>query len=232
MTDYPIPTELVQMADEFVRFVGHRDSDRAKTMLGFADRLYAIAGDLKQPSAGTSAYQMVAATAQAQVETIETLIELVVATVLAGLIDEEGGGRSNFVITPAAMDEVYRRYDVSSKRIGLGTEVVLTKRETPGDSLLLPPMEMHAEQGMDGFEPAEPQAAPHKFDRPLWAARIGGVLFPASDHANADAKVRAAPDDEAAQVENRFCYHEDCPAERCNRTEVASEVVDSGTNES
>ncbi len=180
----------------------------------YADHILAVVADLEQPSAGTSAYEMVAAIETQNVEVTETLIQMTAATVLAKLIEDEGGGRSNISFSPADMDAMHQRYVLHASRDGLVTTVKLEPRP---DAFTEPPTSFYAEQGADASEPAKPQAAEHVFDRPLWAARIDGKLFPASDQGQAQALVGRADVGQIAQVENRFCYHPECPAEHCNR---------------
>lgn len=93
----------------------------------------------------------------------------------------------------------------------------------------LPPTAMHTEMSVETLDvsDAKPQADP-KPERPLWGYRRDGHLSPVSDKATAEDRVRAwsaSYPDSVVQVENRFCYHETCPAEHCNK-EVTSETVD------
>jgi len=90
----------------------------------------------------------------------------------------------------------------------------------------LPPTAMHQEMSVSLLDvsDAKAQAAP-KPERPLWAVRVEGELWPCSDKHQAESRVsrESAKDPEiVAQVENRFCYHDHCPAEHCNKTEVTS----------
>lgn len=183
-----------------------------------------------KPAAGTSAYEMVAASETAHVQTTETLIHMVAATVLAVLIDEEGGGRTNVSFSPAEMDSMHQRYMLDAKHDGLITTVSITPREGAFPNGMTvrtapakanaqddPPESFYADQGIDTRD-AKPQAEEHVFDRPLWAARIDGTIYPASDRKQAERAVAtrlAEEPDTIAQVENRFCYHDDCPADRC-----------------
>lgn len=197
---------------------------------------------LDNPAAGTSAYEMIAAVETQNVEVTETLIHMVAATVLAKLIDEEGGGRTNISFSPADMDEMHQRYMMHSTRDGLITTVKIEPRQGAFDKKLyggadtnddeemefvptvqdvVPPTSFYAEAGPIDSGSAEPQAKHVEHDRPLWAARINGKLYPASGRLQAGRVVttRSAEEPNAVvQVENRFCYHDDCPAERCNRT--------------
>lgn len=177
--------------------------------------------DLEQPSAGTSAYEMVAAVEARNVEVTETLIHMVAATVLMQMIERQGPVVQEGTITfsPADMDRMHQQYDMTATHDGMLTTISLRPRDA---AEIAPPLALSAEMGTDDTEPAEPQVEAHVHDRPLWAARINGALFPASDQVAAERLARAAKDDEVAQVENRFCYHEDCPASGCNHAADAS----------
>lgn len=240
---------LSGIAIEMVDFIGKKDSARARELKDMLDRIDGYAADLRaldgQPQAGTSAYEMVAATATAQVETTQTLIHMVAATVLSVLIDEEGGGRSNIAFSPQAMDEMHRRYEMDAKHDGLLTTVSIKPREGMFDSLMLrtapaegnavpmPPLDANLERKpeadmLEGEHeaPAKPQAAEHVYDRPLWAVRRNGKLVPCSDQAAAERKVQVAGPETIITIENRFCYHPDCPASGC--THEADAEVTSG----
>jgi hypothetical protein len=168
----------------------------------------------REPAAGSTAYEMVAASETAHVETTETLIHMTAATVLHKLIEEEGGGRLNITFSPDDMDNMHRLYQMDATHDGMITTVRIEPREGafPGASLRVQP-------GIDDT-PADEQAPEHVYDRPLWATRIDGKLFPASDREQAEKMLQGITDDQVAQVENRFCYHNDCPAERCNHVGV------------
>lgn len=179
---------------------------------------------------GTSAHQLLADAEKINVEVTETLIQMVVATVLAKLIDEEGGGRASITISPADMDSMYQRYRMEASNDGLITAVKIVPREhvmPDAEVITATPASFYAESGIDAT-PAKPQAPEHVYDRPLWAVRIDGVLTPCSDR---DAAKRSVPwyeinrTQNIVQVENRFCYHDDCPAERCNHNETSAEVT-------
>lgn len=176
-----------------------------------------------EPQAGTSAYEMVAAIEEMNVGVTETLINMVIATVLATLIDEEGGGRTNVAISPQAMSQMLDRYEMDAKRDGLLSVVNITPRPGVFGDAPLPPLEAHLEakpeslMTQDEEETAfEPQAEAHEYDRPLWGARVDGKLFPTSGREQAETVVRNADTGQIATIENRYCYHPDCPAERCN----------------
>lgn len=230
MTDFSNIGTVADLADVFDAAI--RDADlglQYEDWLRVKERFVPMVERLRElaaaPAAGTSAYEMVAAIETQNVEVTETLIHMTAATVLAKLIDEEGGGRCNVSFSPADMDSMHQRYIMHSTREGLVTTVKIEPRP---DAFTDPPTSFYAEQGADADEPAKPQAAEHVFDRPLWAARIDGKLFPSSDHAQAQALVGRADVGQIAQVENRFCYHPECPAEHCNRTVNQTALVSDG----
>lgn len=225
-----------------------------KRWRGFQDRINGYALELEteaaEPSAGTSAYTMMAEAERANLEVTETLIHMVAATVLAKLIADEGAGRTNIEFTPKDMDNMHRLYEIDAKRDGMLTIIKLvprpdafadsgldvTKHEEIAGMTFSTPLEPDADQPeppesfyatQDRDEaPAKEQAPEHVYDRPLWAARVNGKLFPASDKEQAERMVKHRDPNVIATIENRFCYHKDCPAERCNhaKTEVASEI--------
>lgn len=233
MAKYPITTRLREIASD-LRAAARHDTPRSSDIEEQAAKLNEIIVELEQPAAGTSAYDMIAAAEQRNVETTETLIHMVAATVLAKLVDEEGGGRTNISFSPKDMDEMNQRYIQTATRDGMLTTVRIIPREGA-----FPNMDEHtapaagnvpsfyAEPGVDDT-PAKPQAEEHSFDRPLWAARVGRKLYPASDRQQAErilALRHEDPDEVAMSIENRFCYHRECPAERCNRAADVAEVT-------
>lgn len=195
----------------------------AEALDQYADQIDVIRQEIAAPNAGTTAYEMVAAVETQNVEVTETLIHMVAATVLSVLIDEEGGGRANVSFSPHDMDEMHRRYMLDAKHDGMLTVVRIAPREgvdmarQEPDARTAAPTSFYREDGIDSTEPAQPQAPVHVFDRPLWAARVDGHLFPASDEDQAKAIVGRADVGQIAQVENRYCYHPECPAEHCNQ---------------
>lgn len=155
----------------------------------------------EDPQAGTHAYELIAATEAANIENTETLIHLVAATVLCNL------GEREVSFTPADMDHMHQHFIMSAVRDGMSTTVKIERRDES-----LPPMAL--QPGIDA-SPAKPQAPEHVYDRPLWAVRVGNKLIPALDRI--DAETRQAMEGALATVENRFCYHPDCPSTKCQR---------------
>lgn len=161
-------------------------------------------------AAGTNAYDMLAAAEVAQVEVTETLIQMIAGVVLMGSFPDAKQVAVSF--SPLDLETLQADYEWEGKLNGVETTVTIRKRETP---IRLQSLKSAA----DDFVPFEPQAPVHVYDRPLWAARVDGKLNPLSTRDLAEGIVLAAQSlnpETVAQVENRFCYHEDCPAERCN----------------
>jgi len=221
MTDSPIAVRLSQIA------AAMRSEERG-VIDQYAIKIETIVRELEQPAAGTSAYELVAAAEQNHVETTETLIHMVAATALMRLIGDDTlaemaeTGSASVSFSPQDMDRMHRDYEMSALRDGLITTVKITRR---GDESAppAPPGEAHLEALPESLmtqdedeTPFEPQAEEHVYDRPLWAARINGKLYPKSDRESAGRACRISRAEDICQVENRFCYHNDCPAERCN----------------
>lgn len=253
MTDFSIATRLREIASDtrkLARTRRHKDGKDVTTALeDLAAKLNEIVIELDQPSAGTSAYTMMAESERANLEVSETLINMVAAAVLAKLIADEGGGRANIEFSPKDMDDMHQRYEIDATRDGMITKIKLvprpgafaeaglavTKHEeiagmtfstelSPDADQPEPPESFYSTQDRDEA-PAKEQTAEHVYDRPLWATRVDGKIFPASSKEQAERMVKGAKGNQIATIENRFCYHKECPAERCNiaATEVASE---------
>lgn len=239
MTDFiksKIAIGLVQVASDLQDTANHEGASIGDSLERFVDRLKGYAKELEadaaEPSAGTSAYTMMAESERANLEVSETLINMVAATVLAKLIADEGGGRANIEFSPKDMDEMHQRYEIDATRDGMLTKVKLVPR--PGafataeiivtEDQPKAPESLYSTQDRDEA-PAKAQTPEHVYDRPLWATRVDGKLFPASSKDQAERMVKGAKGNQIAAIENRFCYHKECPAERCNvaATEVASE---------
>lgn len=159
--------------------------------------------------AGTTAYDMLSAYASAEAATTEALIGLVAATVLAKLIEEEGGGRSNISFTPQDMDATFRDYHVDHSHEGIITKVSLSPKTDRHERLMT--------QDEDTTK-ALPQAEP-KPERPVWAVRMFGkdglpYLRECNDRFHAETILGVV--DQPASIENRMCIHPECPSDRCN----------------
>jgi hypothetical protein len=159
--------------------------------------------------AGTHAYDLIAAQAGEDAKVAETLIEMVAATVLHKLIEEEGGGRANVTFSPSDMDEMHKRYNMIVNRDGMTTEIKIEPRPSERASLKL---SYDREGTME--KPASPQAEA-KPEEPHWFAKIGGERLHAADKRSAENAVRLAISDDpttVAEVENRRCPQSKCPA--------------------
>lgn len=161
-------------------------------------------------------------------EVTSTLVDMVVATVLATLIQEEGGGRSNIHISPKMMDDMTKNWTYGSE-MNNGLRTVSIKL-IPGSEL---DKEFESErQGVMRDESipvddAKPQAKEKVYDRPVWAVRGAERLRRCHDRADAERQCRALLErnpDETYHVENRYCLHLECPASGCNMTEATSDA--------
>lgn len=218
---------LSAVAIDLVALLGTKSTPKANELRAIIDRIDTIAAAARaaegDPNAGSSAYQMVADAAQAQVQTTETLIHMVAATVLMKVRQpqEPVVAEHSVSFSPFDMDEMHRRYEMTAKHDGMLTIVSIKPRP---DEIAppRPPAEANLERKPESLmtqdeaeAPAKPQAEPHVYDRPLWAVRRNGKLIPCSDQAEAERKVRVAKADTMISIENRFCYHADCPASGC-----------------
>lgn len=177
---------------------------------------------LDENMAGTHAYDLLAETEKANVQTTDTLISMVAATVLAKLIEDEGGGRSNITFGPQDMDAMHREYEMTATRDGLLTTVSIRPRPetdksetTQAGSL----MEQAEEAGK-----ALPQVESAVHDRPVWAIRYyasHGGPYLARMHDQRDAEIHLSDYETegaaAPVVENRMCLHPECPVDQCNQ---------------
>lgn len=244
MTDSRITTRLREIADDISTTIKSHSDVPDKIVTAWEDRIRTIVTELEQPVASSSAYELVAAAEMANVETTETLIHMIAATVLSKLIDEEGGGRSNISFSPADMDAMHQRYVLDATRDGMLTTVSITPREgafegglhvstaSAEGGLSAPPESFYRSQEPIDSGPAKPQADIHVYDRPLWAVRIDGMLVPCSDRNAAERSVSwhtANRTENIVQIENRFCYHDDCPADRCLHVPEQDDTTDDAT---
>lgn len=166
------------------------------------------------------------AAAQLESEVTSTLIDMTIATVLATLIEEEGGGRSNIQFSAMAMDHMMKHYRYTSSMGGLIRTVSVELREDSDlrneDAWRAPSNRhgvMHQDEDPTG---AKPQAEPVEYDRPIWAIRWWDAddtshLANMLDRKRAQSALanytylgRPAP-----TIENRHCLHTDCPSQAC-----------------
>lgn len=183
---------------------------QAKTLAGSA-----LSQREVEPQAGTHAYDLLAAFAKADVDNTVALIELVAATVLYKLIDEEGGGRSNITFSPKDMDDMIRSYEIESGHEGLITTVKISPREKSVHGMFFDPDPTTATSTHDQAQP--------KDERPVWAIRwfddAGQPhLHRMHDRADAERQIASYHRDGVpnGDIENRMCMHIDCPSTRCN----------------
>jgi hypothetical protein len=176
------------------------------------------------------------AAARLENEVTSTLMDMTVATVLATLIEEEGGGRSNVSISPMSMDHMQQHYTYEVRNEGLIRHVSITMREDSplkSEENWREPSNRHSLVDV-ATEPytvddLKPQAEPKEYNRPLWViSYIGkdGERHIALMHDQADAKRHVgdyeSPGAPLPEVQNRFCLHADCPTTGCNYAEVTS----------
>ena len=210
-------------ADRLLQIAAAIRGEEMGTIDHYAIKLETLAAEIAEPSAGTSAYEMVAATEARNIEVTESLIHMIAGTVMMRLRQAQEPVVAEHTVTfsPADMDEMHRCYDLTATHDGLLTTVTIRKRS---DAEIAPPLSLRADDAWLDDTPAEPQAEEHTYDRPLWAARVEGKLYPASDQVQAErVAMQYAAEDRIATVENRFCYHDDCPSSGCNHTEATSD---------
>lgn len=174
------------------------------------------------------------AAAQLENEVTSTLMDMTVATVLATLIEEEGGGRSNVSISPMSMEHMQQHYLYEVRNEGLIRHVSIKMRE---DSPLQQEENWREPSHRHGLvdvapdsltiDQLKPQAEPKEYNRPVWAVRFwcatGDGFRPelkeCEGREGAARDVRGYHDDDGrpdATIENRWCLHVDCPTSGCN----------------
>lgn len=177
-------------------------------------------------------------------EVTSTLLDMAVATVLATLFEEEGGGRCNVSISPNSMNYMTKNYTYSVTMDGLTRNIAIQMRE---DSPLqteegwVAPSNRHAvalDPDMNGAG-AKPQAEPKEHNRPVWAVKttshdfVNDAMVPVlrNCHDRKDAErqcldmLKRDPT-RPATVENRYCLHPECPSTGCNEAEATSDAVE------
>jgi len=174
--------------------------------------------DSIQPKAGTSAYQMVAVAAMSEVETTEMLMQMLAATILATLIEEEGTGRSNITYSPASMDHMMKNYTFTSEKDAMATTIRIEMKpdsELRDEANWRAPSNRHQ---VEDVSDALPQAEPKVHDRPVWAIRHNEELHGYPDRAAAEAAMLCNPQaEDVAIIVNRHCLHLECPDSICNQ---------------
>lgn len=196
------------------------------TITEYAEKIATLCGD------GDDGSTLVAA-AMLENEVTSTLLDMAVATVLATLIEEEGGGRSNVSISPMSMDHMMQHYLYEVRSEGMIRHVSIKLREDSNlrdESAWREPSNRHGlvEVAPDALtiDQLKPQAEPKVHDRPVWAVRDGAGLHEMPDEDAAKAFVLKSVDPIAA-VENRYCLHPDCPSTGCNHSEATSDAISS-----
>lgn len=188
--------------------------------------------------------QMLVSAQALENEVTSTLMDMTVATVLATLFEEEGGGRCNVAISPNSMNHMTKNYTYDVTMEGLTRHIAIQMRE---DSPLQTeegwskPSNRHAVALDENEDPtgALPQAEPKNHDRPIWAIRTTRyeeqvdewlpVLLNHHDRRDAERQCLAitkANPTRPAHVENRYCLHVECPASGCTQSEATSEPVE------
>lgn len=217
MSDYPITTQLREIASDLrakAREHSKTQSPVAVVLMQAMEDQAAKINDvilaLEQPIQGTHVFDMIAAVEQGNVETTETLIHMVAATVLAKLIEDEGGGRSNISFSPADMDAMHRDYEMETNRDGMVTTVKIVPRDTHALIVGGPDHALNRLMAQDedttGALP-QVEASPAK---PYFFYRDGGGRQGPMEKDDAQALVLKSVDP-TAHVENRMCGRVDCP---------------------
>jgi hypothetical protein len=177
-------------------------------------------------------------------EVTSTLMDMLAATILATLIEEEGGGRANITYSPMSMEHMAQHYTYETENDGLIRTVRIKLREDSNLNDQAAWREPSNRHGLVAVEPAisgagaKPQAEPKEHNRPVWAIRYAdqeGTPHMAVMHDRGDATRHVgdyeSPGAPLPEVQNRWCLHVECPTTGCLRdeklrdpvTEVASE---------
>lgn len=196
-------------------FIGQGGGD-GDTIREYAEKIAALTSD----NGATLAAAML------ENEVTSTLMDMTVATVLATLIEEEGGGRSNISISPMSMDHMQQHYLYEVRNEGMIRHVSIKLREDSNlqdETAWREPSNRHGlvDVAPDSLtiDQLRPQAEPKEYKRPVWAVRDGAGLHEMPDEDTAKAFVLKSVDPIAA-VENRYCLHPDCPSTRCNHADA------------
>lgn len=172
-------------------------------------------------------------------EVTSTLLDMLAATILATLIEQEGGGRTNVQFSPLSMRDAMKAWDYTVEHEGI-VRTVRIKAKADGEwneSLINEPLELrtsraisHAEIGPEDMPPPptiNTVVEPHEHKRPEWVVAYQGeqdegdrnfVFLRSHDRADAERQVRKLAAELMARVENRWCLHTDCPASGCNHS--------------
>lgn len=167
-------------------------------------------------------------------EVTSTLVDMVAATVLVTLIEEEGGGRTNITLSPASMEERLRAWSYTVEHSDM-TRTINVNPRSPDEwsSTDEPPVETKLRQVLSTEEAGgrlmDLPDEPRQFNRPLWVVRYfdkDGTTYLAKMNDRADAQRHIADYTHlglpSPQVENRCCLHHECPASGCTKSEATS----------
>lgn len=160
--------------------------------------------------------------AQIENEVTSTLINMVAATVLATLINTEGGGRTNVTISPGEMQAVLSEWEYTVETKGMYRTIRIAPKNPADWTDEKPPSKLESLlMGDHDDGPATSQAPEHEYTRPLWAVNYlnklsGRSLMRCYDQADAERQIRAFSVATAdARIENRWCLHPGCPTTGC-----------------
>lgn len=182
--------------------------------------------DLCKPS-----HDIHVAAAALENEVTSTLLDMLAATILATLINEEGGGRTNIRFSPGSMQEAMADWTYIVEHEGMVRNVRITPRDPAAWDNTEPPSKLHsllmsedAPPVTGDFDPVLPQAEPRYYIRPEWViswkTEEGVQFYRCHDRADAERQLREWKPTSAltgmAHVENRWCVHPECPSSGCN----------------
>lgn len=169
-----------------------------------------IASLLGEPIQGTHVFDMIAAVELGNIETTETLIHMVAATVLAKLIEDEGGGRANISFSPADMDAMHRDYEMIANRDGMVTTITLVPRDPHTHTIGGPDHTMNRLMAQDEDDRGALPQVEQSPAKPYFFYRDGGGRQgPMEKDAAQDLVFKSV--DPTAHVENRMCGRVECP---------------------
>jgi hypothetical protein len=157
-------------------------------------------------NAGTHAYDMLAALAEHDAATTETLIHMIAATVLSlkfGPSMRPGKDAVAVIFSPLDMDAMLKHYEMTATHEGVITTVRITRRETPLAEGVMAQSE--------DVSNAQPQAMP-MVERKYWFfnSTTTGRIGP-EDREDVEARLQVS-DDLTARLENRACPRRFCPS--------------------
>lgn len=187
-------------------------------------------------------------TAALENEVTSTLLDMLAATILATLIDEEGGGRTNITFSQASMQEKMAAWSYRVETDGMIRTVRITPAKPEefeeGDGTEIQ-KGMAAKTGLkiSGLGPesdstrVHPQAEPKEYNRPVWAIRYVAEDVPLlaimHDYGDANRHVNDYQSEDAPlpEIQNRWCHHVDCPTTGCLQDEKLRDPVPEVTSD-